>query len=102
MEYYIEAEEKFMAVQYLRFCVEADSPEEAARKAEDERIAREKAEAEEKARIEEDERKRKEEEERMASEKAAEEQASALRHRRVHHLVHRKLYDHSLLRKLPH
>ena len=35
MEYYIEAEEKFMAVQYLRFCVEADSPEEAARKVED-------------------------------------------------------------------
>ena len=35
MEYYIEAEEKFMAVQYLRFYVEADSPEEAARKVED-------------------------------------------------------------------
>lgn len=35
MEYCIEAEEKFMAVQYLRFCVEADSPEEAARKVED-------------------------------------------------------------------
>ena len=35
MEYCIEAEEKFMAVQYLRFYVEADSPEEAARKVED-------------------------------------------------------------------
>ena len=35
MEYCIEAEEKFMAVQYLRFCVEANSPEEAARKVED-------------------------------------------------------------------
>ena len=35
MKYCIEAEEKFMAVQYLRFYVEADSPEEAARKVED-------------------------------------------------------------------
>lgn len=35
MKYCIEAEEKFMAVQYLRFCVEADSPEEAAMKVED-------------------------------------------------------------------
>lgn len=35
MEYCIEAEEKFMATQYLRFYVEADSPEEAARKVED-------------------------------------------------------------------
>lgn len=35
MEFYIEAEEKFMAIQNLRFTVEADSMEEAARKVED-------------------------------------------------------------------
>lgn len=35
MEYCVEAEEKFMAVQYLRFYVEADSPEEAAKRVED-------------------------------------------------------------------
>lgn len=35
MEYCIEVEEKFMATQYLRFYVEADSPEEAAKRVED-------------------------------------------------------------------
>ena len=35
MKYRIEAEEKFMASQYLTFEIEADSPEEAARKVED-------------------------------------------------------------------
>lgn len=35
MKYRIEAEEKFMASQYLTFEIEADSAEEAARKVED-------------------------------------------------------------------
>lgn len=35
MKYRIEAEEKFMASQYLSFEIEADSAEEAARKVED-------------------------------------------------------------------